>query len=189
MISGGAYNNGMKIYALIGACALLAASAAFLLLYNRLVRLRNRAVAAWHGAEVELKRRYDLIPLMAGTVRGYAAHEAAAFRLAAEARARGESAVTLGEHAEATASSSSAFAALYAVSEAYPDLKASEEFRKLQEELRHTEAVIANARKYYNACVMHYQNSRQRFPGSLLAGTFKRTFPEMEYLELGAERG
>lgn len=179
----------MLLFILIGAAVLLAVLVIFLLLYNHLVRLRNRAVAAWHGVEVELKRRYDLIPVMVSTVQGYAAHENAALRQAAEARARGERAVTVGEHAGATDSSSSAFSTLYALSEAYPDLKASREFRELQVELEHTETVIANARKYYNACVMHYDNARQRFPGNVPAEMLKRTFPDMDYLELGVDLG
>ncbi len=179
----------MLLLILISAVVFLAILAAFLLLYNRLVRMRNRATAAWHGVEVELKRRYDLIPVMVNTVKGYAAHESAVFQQAAEARALGMQAATVGEHAGATDSSSASFSTLFAVAEGYPDLKASQEFRELQQELSHTETVIANARKYYNACVMHYDNARQRFPGNLVAGLLPHTFPDMEYLELGTDLG
>jgi LemA protein len=179
----------MLLLMLLSLLVLLAVLAVFLLFYNLLVRLRNRATAAWHGVEVELKRRYDLIPVMVNTVKGYAAHESAAFQQAAEARGQGMRAASVGEHAGATDSSSASFTTLFAIAEAYPDLKASQEFRELQQELSHTETVIANARKYYNACVMHYDNARQRFPGNLVAGLFPHTFPEMEYLELGTDLG
>lgn len=154
-----------------------------ILIFNRLIRLRNRAEAAWHGVEVELKRRYDLIPVLVSTVKGYAAHENAVFESAAAARTRGMDARSVTEHAGATDSATVSFASLFAVAEAYPDLKAASEFRELQQELSRTETVIANARKYYNASVMHYDNARQRFPGSVVANLFKRGFPELEYLD------
>jgi LemA protein len=154
-----------------------------LLFYNRLIRLRNRAIAAWAGVETELKRRYDLIPVLVSTVKGYAAHESGTFESAAIARSRGMDARTVVEHAGATDSATVAFSTLFLVAEDYPDLKASTDFRELQMELSRTESVIANARKYYNASVMHYDNARQGFPGNLVAGILKRSFPDIEYLE------
>jgi LemA protein len=182
------YNIIMLTLLIIVAAALgLAILILLLLFYNRLVRLRNRAIAAWAGVETELKRRYDLIPVLASTVKGYAAHESSAYESAAKARSRGMDARTVGEHAGATESATLAFSTLFAVAEDYPGLKASMDFRELQQELSHTETVIANARKYYNASVMHYDNARQGFPGNLVAGIFKRSFPDLEYLEFSGE--
>ena len=182
------YNTIMLTSFLVVIVALLLLILVLLLLfYNRLIRLRNRAVSAWHGVETELKRRYDLIPVLVSTVKGYAAHESNTFEEAARARSRGIDARTVGEHAGATDSATVSFSTLFAVAEGYPDLKASVEFRDLQHELSHTETIIANARKYYNACVMHYDDARQSFPGNLVAGLFKRGFPDLEYLEFSGE--
>lgn len=174
------------LYMAIGA-VLAATLLALALIYNHLVHLRNRATAAWHGVEAELKRRYDLIPLLADTVKGYAAHEDSVFEAAAAARTRGMEARSVPEHAGATDSATASFASLFAVAEAYPDLRAARGFRDLQRELSHTESVIANARKYYNASVMHYDNARQSFPGSIVAALFRNGFPDLEYLEFSGE--
>lgn len=182
------YNNIMLTMVLMVTVTLVLATLILLLLYyNHLVRLRNRAIAAWHGVETELKRRYDLIPVLVSTVKGYAMHESNTFDAAARARSRGMDASTVGEHAGATDSATMSFSTLFAVAEGYPELKASVEFRDLQRELSHTETIIANARKYYNASVMHYDDARQGFPGNLVAGIFKHGFPDLEYLEFSGE--
>lgn len=174
----------MSTFLLLAAAVVLAAVLLFAtLVYNHLINLRNRTEAAWHGLEAELKRRYDLIPVLASTVKGYAAHENAVFEAAAASRERGMEARSVPQHAGATDSATVSFASLFALAEAYPDLKAAREFRELQRELSHTESLIANARKYYNASVMHYDNARQGFPGNTVAGLFGNRFPDFDYLE------
>ncbi len=179
-----AYNYPMSTLILVVSGVILAvALLSTALIFNHLIRLRNRAEAAWHGVETELKRRYDLIPVLASTVKGYASHENAVFESAAAARTRGMEARSVPDHAGATDQATISFSSLFAVAEAYPDLRAAQGFRDLQRELSHTESVIANARKYYNASVMHYDNARQGFPGNLVAGLFDSRFPGFEYLE------
>ncbi|OFW55686.1 MAG: hypothetical protein A2V52_04440 [Actinobacteria bacterium RBG_19FT_COMBO_54_7] len=152
--------------------------------YNRLIRYRNQTDNAWHQIDVQLKRRYDLIPNLVETVKGYAAHEREVFEKVTEARAMGMNAQGVGEQAQAENTITQALKSLFAVAENYPDLKANQNFLMLQEELSGTESKIAFARQFYNDSVMTYDTIRQRFPGNIVAGMFSSTFVPKEYFEI-----
>jgi len=154
--------------------------------YNKLIRDRNRVDNAWHQIDVQLKRRYDLIPNLVETVKGYAAHEKEVFEKVTQARAMVSQAGTVGERAQAENMITGALKTLFAVAENYPDLKANQNFLMLQEELSGTESKIAFARQFYNDSVMTYDNSRQKFPGNIVAGMFSGKFPDKEYFEVEA---
>ena len=149
--------------------------------YNGLVRLRNRIQNAWAQIDVQLRRRYDLIPNLVETVKGYAAHEKGTFQAVTEARANAINAQGPVEQARAENMISSALKSLFAVSEAYPDLKANQNFLALQEELSGTEGRISYARQYYNDAVLRLNTKIQTFPTTILAGMFG--FKEHEYFE------
>jgi len=152
-------------------------------LYNRLVRDRNRVDNAWAQVEVQLKRRWDLIPNLVETVKGYAAHERGVFEAVTEARTRAQQAQSPAESAQAEGILSQALGRLFAVAEAYPDLKATQNFQELQAQLSETEDKVAVSRQVYNDTVLTYHNAIQTFPGTLLAGPFgftKREFFEVE---------
>ncbi len=156
--------------------------------YNGLVNLRNRIENAWAQIDVQLKRRYDLIPNLVETVKGYAAHEKET--LDAVIRARNVAMSASGPHDQAQAENmiSGALKSIFALSEAYPDLKANQNFLALQEELTGTEGRIAYARQFYNDTVVRYNTKIQSFPANLLAGRFH--FVEREYYEVDdASRG
>ena len=142
----------------------------FVLLYNRLVRLRNRAENAWAQVEVQLKRRHDLIPNLVETVKGYAGHERAALDSVTEARTSAQRATTVEQQAKAESGLTAALGRLFAVAEAYPQLRATENFQQLQSELEETEDKIAVARQLYNDAVLSYDNARETVPTSLVAG-------------------
>ncbi len=142
------------------------------LAYNGLVRARNRIDNAWSQIDVQLKRRYDLIPNLIETVKGYAAHERQTFEAVTNARANAINARTPGEQAQAENVLTGALKSLFAVAEAYPDLKANQNFLNLQEELTSTEDRIAYARQFYNDAVLGYNNKIQAFPGVVIANTF-----------------
>jgi LemA protein len=153
------------------------------LTYNRLVRLRNRVDNAWSGIDVQLRRRYDLIPNLLETVRGYAAHERELFEEVTEARARAMAAGTVPDQAQAETDITRGLRQLLAVAEAYPQLRANENFLALQEELTATESKIAFARQFYNDQVMGFNTLIQQFPSLLVArlGDFRtRDFFEIE---------
>jgi LemA protein len=158
----------------------------FVAIYNRLVGFRNRVDNAWHQIDVQLKRRFDLIPNLVETVKGYAAHEKEVFEKVTQARSMVNQAGTVGERAQAENMISGALKTLFAVAEAYPDLKANQNFLMLQEELSGTESKIAFARQFYNDSVMGYDNSRQKFPSNMVAGMFSAKFPGKEYFEIEA---
>lgn len=162
----------------------------FVYYYNKLIRDRNHVDNAWHQIDVQLKRRYDLIPNLVETVKGYAAHEKEVFEKVTQARAMGINARTVGEQAQAENAITQALKTLFAVAENYPDLKANQNFLMLQEELAGTESKIAYARQFYNDSVMAYDTARQRFPGNIVAGMFSATFTPREYfeIEVAAER-
>jgi LemA protein len=152
-------------------------------LYNRLVRYRNRVDNAWAQVEVQLKRRWDLIPNLVETVKGYAAHERGVFEEVTAARTRAQQAQSPAESAQAEGILSQALGRLFAVAEAYPDLKATQNFQELQAQLSETEDKVAVSRQVYNDTVLTYHNAIQTFPGTLLAGPFgftKREFFEVE---------
>jgi LemA protein len=148
-------------------------------LYNRMVRLRNEVDTGWANIEVQLKRRNDLIPNIVEAVKGYAAHERGTFEEVTKARAAMAGAQGPAAAGEADNLLTAALGKLFAVAEAYPDLKASDNFLQLQNELSATEDKIAAARRYYNATVLRFNNSIQTFPAVILAGIFgfvKREF-------------
>jgi LemA protein len=152
-------------------------------IYNGMVRARNRVDEAWSGIDVQLKRRHDLIPNLVETVKGYAAHEAGVFEAVTQARANAMSAQGPAQAAQAEGALSSALGRLFAVAEAYPQLRASENFQQLQGELTNTEDQIAGARRIYNGNVQDFNTKIQTFPATLFAGMFgfsKREFFEIE---------
>ena len=149
--------------------------------YNGLVQLRNRIEAAWAQIDVQLKRRFDLIPNLVETVKGYAAHEQGTFEKVTQARNMAMNATGPAEAAQADNVLSGALKSLFAVSEAYPDLKANQNFLNLQEELTGTEGRIAYARQFYNDSVFKYNTKIQSVPANLIAGPFH--FTEREYFE------
>jgi LemA protein len=152
-----------------------------ILMYNGRVRFRNRIDNAWSQIDVQLKRRYDLIPNLVETVKGYAAHEKSTFEMVTQARANAINAQGPAEQAQAENMLSGALKSLFAVAEAYPDLKANQNFLNLQEEVTSTEDRIAYARQFYNDTVLSYNNRIQTFPRSVIAGTFN--FEKREYFE------
>ncbi|MGI9116100.1 MAG: LemA family protein [Gaiellales bacterium] len=151
--------------------------------YNGLVRARNLCDEAWSTIDVQLKRRHDLIPNLVETVKGYAAHETEAFENVTKARAAAMGARTTQEAAKTEGLLTQALGRLFAIAEAYPQLRAVESFTQLQAELTSTEDQIAAARRTYNANVQMYTTKRQQFPGVLLAGPFgfsPRAFFELD---------
>jgi LemA protein len=164
---------------------------AVILLYNRLVRLRNRVDNAWAQVDVQLRRRYDLIPNLVETVKGYAAHERETFEAVTQARSRAQAAGTVQDQAQAENILSQALGRLFAVAEDYPELQADENFRQLQDELAQTENRIAVSRQVYNDTVLTYNNAIQTVPGLVVAGPFgfsKRDFFEAEETQREAPR-
>jgi LemA protein len=158
------------------------------LFYNRLVRLRNAVDNSWAQVEVQLKRRWDLIPNLVETVKGYAAHERETFEAVTQARARAQQAQGPGETAAAEGILGAALGRLFAVAEAYPELQADENFRQLQTELAETENRVAVARQVYNDVVLTFNNAIQTFPGVVLAGPFGFTAREFFEVEETAQR-
>jgi LemA protein len=137
--------------------------------FNQLIHRRNRVDEAWAQIDVELTRRYELVPQLVEAVRGYAGHEESIFSRVAEARAAAAAAPGAAEHDLADSQLTGALRSLLAVSEAYPELKSSEQFQALQDSLVHTEDRIAYARGYYNALVVEYESTRRSFPSKLIA--------------------
>ena len=152
------------------------------LTYNGFVSLRNRAKEAWSDIDVQLKRRHDLIPNLVETVRGYAAHESGVFEKVTEARARAMGAGTLKDKAQAENALSDTLKTLFAVSENYPQLRASENFQKLQDELTDTENKVQAARRFYNGNVRDLNIKIESFPSDLIASLFG--FIKMEFFEI-----
>jgi LemA protein len=157
-------------------------------LYNGLVQKRNRVDNAWAQIDVQLKRRRDLIPNLVETVKGYAAHERGTFEAVTQARAAAAGAQGPAQTAMAEGMLSQALGRLFAVAEAYPDLKANTNFLDLQTQLKDTEDKIAISRQVYNDTVLTYNNSIQVFPAVLLAGPFGFTRREFFEVEDAAER-
>src|SRR6185312_417525 len=140
--------------------------------YNRLVRLRNETDQGFSGIDIQLKRRADLIPNLVESVKAYAAHESGLFEELAQARASTLSAQGVAGAADAAGKTGAALGRLFAVAENYPQLRASENFKRLQDELTDTEDKIAAARRYYNTVVQAFNTGQQTFPASVVAGTF-----------------
>ncbi|MFO7779811.1 MAG: LemA family protein [Nitriliruptoraceae bacterium] len=172
----------MVWFALVLVLLLLAVAAWSISGYNRLVRARVRIDEAWAQIDTQLQRRHDLIPNLVNTVKGYAAHERETFEEVTAARAKAITVQAPGELAEAENGLTQALGKLLAITENYPDLKADANFRQLQEELAHTENMVAGARGHYNAAVREYDTARQVFPTSVIAGMFN--FEDREYFEV-----
>ena len=151
-------------------------------MYNQFVQLANRVKEAWSDIEVQMKRRYDLIPNLLETVKGYAAHEKDVFEKVTQARAAAIGAQTMPQHAQAENMLSGALKSLFAVAEAYPQLRANENFLELQRELTDTEDKIQAARRFYNGNVRDMNTLMESFPSNLVANIFK--FQKQEFFEL-----
>ena len=151
-------------------------------LYNRLVKLREQADAAWADIDVQLKRRYDLIPNVVETVKGYAAHEQKTLEAVVAARSSAMSAKSPAQKGQAEGMLTGALKSLFALAEAYPDLKAADGFRHLQGTLSKLEDSIQNARRYYNAVVRDFNTKIQQVPSNIIANSFN--FSEREFFEV-----
>jgi LemA protein len=160
----------------------------FALAYNGMVKARNKVDEAWSGIDVQLKRRHDLIPNLVETVKGYAAHEKEVFENVSAARSAAIGAKGPAEAARAEGALTGALGRLFAVAEAYPQLRAAESFTELQRELANTEDQISGARRIYNGNVQAYNTKIQVFPNSLLAGQFGFTRREFFEIEDPADR-
>lgn len=156
--------------------------------YNSLVSRRNRTQEAWSDIDVQLKRRYDLIPNLVAAVKGYAKHESDTFDKVTKARAAAMGAQTLDDKAKSENMLTAALKSVFAVAESYPELKASQNFLQLQDELSDTENKLEAGRRFYNGNVRDYNTALQTFPTSILAGAFHFTAREFFGLESEAER-
>jgi LemA protein len=165
---------------LLGIIAVIAI--AVIAMYNGLITLRNRVDEAWSDISVQLKRRYDLIPNLISTVKGYAAHEKEVFEKVTQARTQAMSAGTTQEKAEAENALSGTLKSLFAVSENYPDLKANQNFLELQRELTDTEDKIMASRRFYNGNVRDFNTKLQVFPTNMIAGMLN--FSAREFFEM-----
>ncbi|MBK9189056.1 MAG: LemA family protein [Phycisphaerales bacterium] len=159
-------------------------------MYNLLIRRRVDCDNAWSQIDVQLKRRYDLIPNLVETVKGYASHEREALEavIAARSRAVAVPGGDVAQRAEAENMLTSAIGKLFALSEAYPQLKADANFRQLQEELTSTENKVGFSRQHFNDCVGRFEETRQTFPANMIAGAFNFTPRDYFKVEASAER-
>ena len=162
---------------IIGAVVLMAIG-----MYNSLVTLRNRCDNGWSQIDVQLRRRYDLIPNLVETVKGYAKHESGVFERVTQARAAAVNAQGVQAQGQAENVLTGALKSLFAVAENYPDLKANQNFLMLQEELAGTEGKVAYARQFYNDTVMKFNMKQQVFPSNIIAGMFG--FKPKEYFQI-----
>jgi LemA protein len=151
-------------------------------LYNRLVRLRNRTENAWAQVDVQLRRRYDLIPNLVEAVKGYASHERATFEEVTKARTAAQQAQTVEEQGQAENLLTQAIGRLFAVAEAYPELRATENFQQLQGQLEETETKIAVSRQIYNDAVLTYDTALETVPTNIVGNLF--SFEAREYFEV-----
>ena len=175
----------MLLFAALGVAIVVAV----IVIYNRLVRLRTTVKSSWSDIDVQLKKRYDLVPNLLETVKGYAAHEKSLFENVTMARAAAMKATSPGDKAKAENMFSETLKSLFAVAEAYPQLRANENFLQLQQQLKELEDNIEYARRYYNAVVRDYNIMTETFPSNLVAGQFR--FETAEFFELeeaGVER-
>lgn len=154
----------------------------FAVSYNRFVRLINQAKEAWSDIEVQLKRRYDLIPNLVNTVKGYATHESSAFENVSAARSKAMQATGLGDKAKAEGELAGTLKSLFAVAEAYPDLKANTNFLELQRELSDTENKVQASRRFYNGNVRDLNIAVESFPANIVAKMF--SFAKMDLFDL-----
>ena len=172
--------NATLIILIIAGLAVLSVIAIF----NGLVRLRNRVSEAWSDIDVQLKRRYDLIPNLINTVKGYAAHESGVFEKVTAARAAAMQAGTASDKAQAENMLTDTLKSLFAVAEAYPDLKANQNFLELQRELSDTENKIQAARRFYNSVVQELNTALESFPSNIVGKSFG--FAARDYFQLDA---
>ena len=177
----------MSIYIIVGIVAVVILVIGTVL-YNSLVSKRNRVREAWSDIDVQLKRRFNLIPNLVDTVKGYAKHEREVFEKVTEARSAITQAGNMGQREQGENMLSDALKSLFAVSENYPDLKASTNFLDLQRELVDTENKIQAARRFYNSTVMDYNNSTETVPSSLVAGMFGFKQEQFFKVEIEEER-
>lgn len=175
----------MEVIGFIVLAAIVAAVVFGVVIFNSLVRLRNRTENAWSQVDVQLKRRYDLIPNLVETVKGYASHEQETFRQVIEARNAAQAAGTVAAQGEAENVLTGALRQLFALAENYPELRASEQFQALQGQLSETENKVAISRQIYNDTVLTYNNRVQTFPSNIVAGM--ANFSTKDYFEFGAE--
>ncbi len=176
------------LYVWVGAAVVVLLLLLVVLAYNGLVRRRNQVDNAWAQVDVQLKRRYDLVPNLVATVQGYAVHERGALEAVARARANAMNAGGTAQLAHAEQALTGALRGLFAVVEAYPALKANGNFLQLQEELAHTEDRTAYARQYFNDSVLSYNNATGTFPRNIVAAM--TGFRAREYFRVeGAESG
>ncbi|OGI25026.1 MAG: hypothetical protein A3J76_02210 [Candidatus Moranbacteria bacterium RBG_13_45_13] len=169
----------MIMWIILGIIAMLVIWA--VAVYNGLIRLKNRVDEAWSDIDVQLKRRYDLIPNLVSTVKGYASHEKEVFEKVTEARTRAMAAQSAGDKAQAENMLSQTLKSLFAVAEAYPDLKANQNFLELQRELTDTEDKIQASRRFYNGNVRDFNTKIQVFPNNIFAGMLG--FSSREFFE------
>ena len=175
------YTTRMNImYIILGVVAIIVVW--FVVIYNRFVTLSMRVKEAWADIDVQLKRRYDLIPNLVETVKGYAQHESSTLETVTAMRTRAMGATTAAEKADAENMLSDALKSLFAVSENYPNLKANENFVELQRELSDTENKIQAARRFYNGVVMDLNTTVDSFPSNIVARSFH--FKIAEFFEL-----
>lgn len=175
------------LYILLGLVVFIGLAVVFM--YNNLVRMRNRVKEAWADIDVQLKRRHDLIPNLVDTVKGYMKHEREVLENVTKARTSVMKAGTQEERQQAENMLTDALKSLFAVSENYPDLKASQNFLELQRELSDTENKIQAARRFYNTNVRDYNTSIESVPTNIVAGLFGFKQEELFKIEIEAERG
>jgi LemA protein len=153
-------------------------------IYNKLVRLRNTVKSSWSDIDVQLKKRFDLVPNLVETVKGYAAHEKSVFEKVTQARSMAMQATSPAEMAKAENMLRDTLKSLFALAEAYPDLKANTNFLQLQSQLQELENTIESARRYYNAVVRDFNTLIESFPSNLIASQFN--FKQEEFFQLEA---
>ena len=153
-------------------------------IYNKLVRLRNTVKSSWSDIDVQLKKRFDLVPNLVETVKGYATHEKSVFEKVTQARSMAMQATSPAEMAKAENMLRDTLKSLFAVAEAYPDLKANTNFLQLQSQLQDLENTIESARRYYNAVVRDFNTLIESFPSNLIASQF--SFKQEEFFQLEA---
>jgi LemA protein len=172
----------IAILVFLGVIVLVSAFA--IAIYNKLIRLRNTVKASWSDIDVQLKKRYDLVPNLVETVKGYASHEKSVFENVTKARSAAMHAETPADKAKAENFLADTLKSLFAVAEAYPELKANINFLELQNQLKALEDNIENARRYYNAVVRDFNIVIESFPSNIIAGSFG--FKQEEFFELEA---
>jgi len=179
--------TGLVLTLFLGIAVLIVATV--IIIYNKLVRLRTTVKSSWSDIDVNLKKRYDLVPNLVETVKGYAGHEKSVFENVAMARSAAMKATSPADKAKSENMFTDTLKSLFAVVEAYPQLQANENFMHLQQQLKELEDNIEYSRRYYNAVVRDYNITTETFPSNIVAGQFK--FEKSEFFELeeaGVER-